>query len=631
MTLTRRAQKVSASADNDNNNDNDNDNDVENPSRSNSSHPAAPSSPVASSGAKRSGRLSSLKLLRWRRWLQQKGSDAIRALGSKDRRDELAKRVLYVLAVGIAIATIAKTLLWPPPGKNYFDPDFWRRSHSLSEQQLTDLREAFPLHVGTNNADDMESIAHPGYLFADKERLKTLWNQDLHGLNMTVPKFWDPVGAFGDLEGGVREFLGNHGKYVPTPIEASAIGSFHEGKRTIFLAIASYRDPECLPTLESAFARAKHPERVRVAVVDQREPDETDTSCEPPGADSCRETPEAFLCRYSDRIDYVQHPAMLMVGPVFARHLVNRMYRGEYFAMQVDSHVRFVADWDEDIIDQWNTTGNEMAVITNYMTDIGKNNIDPETHKSLKAAVTLMCKFEYEWRSDSLSHIKFNDQSLKVPRVDSPMLHPFWAAGFSFGRGHFVVSVPYDHYLPFIFQGEEILQTIRGFTYGYDFYAPSRSIAYHIYAKRANKKRRNKIHKFTENQVLYGSEVKTQAYHRLVGISGTSDPAPDYSHLEEERYGLGRIRSREQFFNTFGIHPQTKTIEDGLCSFVEGIPKDGAPTSMHTNFKPFLRYDKMGIDYSRIQFQHKAPQSSLTSVSKDELEALREAFREKEG
>ena len=48
----------------------------------------------------------------------------------------------------------------------------------------------------------------------------------------------------------------------------------------------------------------------------------------------------------------------------------------------------------------------------------------------------------------------------------TPTLHPFWAAGFSFARGHFVVQVPYDQYLPMIFQGEEISIGLRGFTFG---------------------------------------------------------------------------------------------------------------------------------------------------------------------
>lgn len=52
-----------------------------------------------------------------------------------------------------------------------------------------------------------------------------------------------------------------------------------------------------------------------------------------------------------------------------------------------------------------------------------------------------------------------------------PTLHPFWAAGFSFARGHFVIQVPYDQYLPMVFQGEEVSIGLRAFTHGYDFYA----------------------------------------------------------------------------------------------------------------------------------------------------------------
>jgi hypothetical protein len=33
-----------------------------------------------------------------------------------------------------------------------------------------------------------------------------------------------------------------------------------------------------------------------------------------------------------------------------------------------------------------------------------------------------------------------------------------------FGRGHFVVNVPYDQHLPWIFQGEKISIGLRGFS-----------------------------------------------------------------------------------------------------------------------------------------------------------------------
>ena len=34
--------------------------------------------------------------------------------------------------------------------------------------------------------------------------------------------------------------------------------------------MASYRDPECTGTVEDLYARADHPERIRVAILDQR-------------------------------------------------------------------------------------------------------------------------------------------------------------------------------------------------------------------------------------------------------------------------------------------------------------------------------------------------------------------------
>ena len=64
---------------------------------------------------------------------------------------------------------------------------------------------------------------------------------------------------------------------------------------------------------------------------------------------------------------------------------------------------------------------------------------------------------------------------------ETPMLQPFWAAGFSFSRGHFVARVPYDCCLPMMFQGEEISMAARAWSHGYDFYAPMASVVFHEY------------------------------------------------------------------------------------------------------------------------------------------------------
>jgi hypothetical protein len=54
--------------------------------------------------------------------------------------------------------------------------------------------------------------------------------------------------------------------------------------------------------------------------------------------------------------------AELAVGPVFARHIGHRLYRGEYYSMQSDAHVTFTKGWDIDIIQQMEATKDEMAV-----------------------------------------------------------------------------------------------------------------------------------------------------------------------------------------------------------------------------------------------------------------------------
>lgn len=121
--------------------------------------------------------------------------------------------------------------------------------------------------------------------------------------------------------------------------------------------------------------------------------------------------------------------------------------------MQVDSHVRFIQHWDTSLLNQWKSAKNEMAVITTYLSDI-TNSIDPVTHANTHPGRPIMCKTDYEG-SGKLKHLRHGQQPEGLPGIlGEPTLHPFWAAGFSFARGHFVTQVPYDQYEPMVFQGK---------------------------------------------------------------------------------------------------------------------------------------------------------------------------------
>jgi len=271
------------------------------------------------------------------------------------------------------------------------------------------------------------------------------------------------------------------------------------------------------------------------------------------------------------------------------------MYRGEYYSTQSDAHVTFTKGWDVDIIDQHEATGDEMAVLSTYLTDI-VGSIDARTGLSLRKTRPIMCNTEYEGGGQG-RHLRHLSQPEGLPDIRGmPQLQPYWAAGYSFSRGHFVATVPYDLYQPMIFQGEEMSIGLRGFTIGYDFFAPEKSVCFHTYAKGENEAKRNKVPHYWENTNRYsGTGVK--AMKRLLGIVHMNpevDPSA-WNHAEEEKYGLGGVRNTSKFYELYGIDVLKKTTQRHLCQFVRN--------RMHKMFMKHLRPDDMGIDYSNIDFK----------------------------
>lgn len=440
----------------------------------------------------------------------------------------------------------------------------------------------WPVSLRQEDESKYDTILHPG----DNETI------------MKVPRFWSaPI----------------HQNRLMTRAEAMTIGSCIQSptahnhslgdacplhQRTIYVGIASYRDFECRSTVESIFLRAQYPERIRVGVVDQIVNGE-DALCNAPLV-ACSIDPDQALCKYADQVDVYEMKAELSIGPVFARHIGYRLYRGEYYATQSDAHVTYTTNWDTDIVSQLESTRNEMAVLSTYLTDV-QGSISPEGH-SLRNTRPIMCNTVYEGGAQGM-HLRHGSQPEREPTIHGvPQLQPWWAAGYSFSRGHFIVNVPYDWLQPMIFQGEEMSIGIRGFTIGYDYYAPERSVCFHHYAVGDNARVRNKVHHFWENDNKYAGTGRS-AMKRLLGMvhMNPEDPVDSWDHVEEETYGIGNVRTPENFYETFGIDVHKKTVEGHLCRFVDTGGR------MHKDFTPYLRPDGMGIDYSRIHYQFKDP------------------------
>ena len=171
-----------------------------------------------------------------------------------------------------------------------------------------------------------------------------------------------------------------------------------------------------------------------------------------------------------------------------------------------------------------------------------------------------------------------------IKNVGRPILSAFFAAGFSFQRGHRLLNVPYDPYAAYLFDGEEMSMAIRMWTNGYDFYTPNYDVAYHLYSPNDNKIRpvfwdtqwniKWKIARESEYRINYILGLHTK-FHPYVKWS-------KYDLREIDKYGMGNKRDINQFWNFTRINLDTFESEN-LCKI----------------------YQKGGMDQFRVSWNNK--------------------------
>ena len=134
---------------------------------------------------------------------------------------------------------------------------------------------------------------------------------------------------------------------------------------TIFIQIAAYRDPQLVPTLKDMVDKAKFPENLRIGIAWQHKPGDDWDNLEDFKNDS--------RFRILD-IDYKESQ-----GVCWARNAVQKLYQGEKYTLQLDSHHRFVQDWDDILIEMLKDLqkdGSPKPLITSYIPSFDPDN-DP--------------------------------------------------------------------------------------------------------------------------------------------------------------------------------------------------------------------------------------------------------------
>jgi len=225
----------------------------------------------------------------------------------------------------------------------------------------------------------------------------------------------------------------------------------------IFIQIASYRDPELLPTLRDCVAKAHHPDNLRFGICWQKDADETlgEFASDP-------------------RLRVMSVDWWDSQGACWARHQVQRLYGGEEFTLQLDSHHRFVPGWDDLLLEMLRQTGSPKPILTAYAPSF-----DPFDD-------TAFVQVPWELAFDRFipeGAVFFKPQTLEGwETLQRPVPGRFISAHFLFTLGQFCHEVPYDPL--YYFHGEEISLSARAFTHGYDLFYPHRVVLWHEYTRR---------------------------------------------------------------------------------------------------------------------------------------------------
>jgi hypothetical protein len=235
----------------------------------------------------------------------------------------------------------------------------------------------------------------------------------------------------------------------------------HSTTDEIYVQIPAYRDQELSKTLLDLYAKARHPERLRTSVVWQCSKTET--------------LSPAVLDLPNLEIETVPHEQSQ--GCNWARSLLQKNWRGEPYTLLLDSHHRFVPDWDVKILEmyaQLQQGGMQKPLLTAYLPSYEPDR-EPGGRKKRPYKIYPLGREEGVLTKLTSHPIPFWTSLRQPVEADFISLH------FLFTVGEFNRTMPFDPEIYFF--GDEVLTSLRAFTSGYDLFHPHRIVGWHCYKR----------------------------------------------------------------------------------------------------------------------------------------------------
>jgi len=297
---------------------------------------------------------------------------------------------------------------------------------------------------------------------------------------------------------------------------------------TIFISIASYRDPELIPTIKSALENAKKPNNLRFGICWQHDENES---------------LDEF--KNDSRFKIIDVPYDKSKGTCWARNFIQDLYNDQTYYLQLDSHHRFAKDWDVTLIkmlDSLKKKGHEKPLLTTYLPGF-----DPKNDPNSRINECWSLEFD-RYLPEGPIFIKPHVIS-DWKKIKSPIPSRFLSGHFIFTLGQWVKEVRYDPY--YYFHGEEPSLAARSYTHGYDMFHPNKVVIWHEYTRSGKTKQ-------WDDDKEWSDKNKT-SYSRYRALHGMGGELPD-TLVDLEKYGWGTERTLEDYEKYIGVKFSTRQV-----------------------------------------------------------------------
>ena len=346
--------------------------------------------------------------------------------------------------------------------------------------------------------------------------------------------------------------------------------------KTIFIQIAAYRDPELVPTLDDLLSNAKYPDRLKICIAWQHSKDDS--------WDNLDKFKDNSNFNILD-INYLESE-----GVCWARNKIQQHYNGEDYTLQLDSHHRFVKNWDVKLLDMFNSLVNDgypKPLITAYIPSYV-----PETYPEGRLDEIWKMEFDryaVEGYIATKPHTVPDYKSLK-----KPIPSRFYSAHFAFTLGQFCEEVQHDPNM--YFHGEEPSIAVRAYTNGYDLFHPHRIIAWHEYTRNEKPKQWDDVSTWVNK-----NQESHERFRLLFGMDGIKCTPCAMKRLKP--YTLGEERTLEEYEKYAGIRYGNRSVQEYTSNY--NIPPNPVIEDKEEYENSFITMFKHCIDIHKSQLTHK--------------------------